>query len=205
MKPSISVLLLLILLLIPGFLSAQSAASPFHQGSWEFNLTGSFGSINNETEFSSAFYNGSVSEDFKYFQIGIIPGYYITQGLSFEPEINMFAIEGSKPAYMLLGNVGYTFTIENSMFYPFVHAGYGVTNAFQIPVNTSLSLMSHKLDIGVLNLGAGLKTKLSESILLRTEINYRKYSYSPDEAVYGASYSMNLSSIALVFGFSFLL
>ncbi len=205
MKSTISVLLLSILLLVPNSLSAQNANSAFHQGSWEFNLTGSLGSINSESKFSSSYYNGSNSEDYKYFQLGIIPGYYITQGLSFEPEINIFAIEQSSPAYMLLANLGYTFTIENSIVYPFVHAGYGVTNAFQVPINTSLALMSHDLDIGVLNLGAGIKTRFTESILLRTEINYRKYSYSPDASLYGISYSMNLSSVALVFGFSYLL
>ncbi len=205
MKSTISVLLLSIFLLVPNSLSAQSAGSAFHQGSWEFNLTGSLGSINSESEYSSPYFNDSNSEDYKYFQLGIIPGYYITQGLSFEPEINIFAFEGSSPAYMLLANVGYTFTLENSIVYPFVHAGYGVTNAFQVPVNTGLTLVSHDLDIGVLNLGAGIKTKLAESILLRTEINYRKYSYSPDAGLYGSTYTMNLSSIALVFGFSYLL
>jgi opacity protein-like surface antigen len=203
MKSMISVLLVSLVLLTPDFSSGQPA---FHQGSWELNFTGSLGSINTSSDYSSPYYSNTESKDYTYFQIGIIPGYYLTQGLAFQPEINIFALEKSPPAFMLLANVAYTFTIEKSMFYPFGYVGYGVSNAFQIPVNNiGISRMTNDLEIGVLNLGAGVKTKLTKSVLLRTEINYRKYSYSPDEDMPGATYSMSLSSIALVFGFSILL
>ncbi len=203
MKSIFLVLLLTAILLLQSSAPAQVSNSAFHKGSWELNLTGSLGSINTQSEYSYLSYSSSHSENVKYFQLGVIPAYYITQGLSFEPEINIFTLEGMNPAYMLLGSLGYTFKLDNPMFYPFVHAGYGITNAFQVPLNSGLSLASDKMDIGVLNLGAGLKTMLGEGILLRTEINYRSFSNSTDESGFSSSYT--LSSVALVFGFSFLL
>lgn len=59
------------------------------------------------------------------------------------------------------------------------------------------------MNIGVLNLGAGLKTMLTENVLLRTEINYRKFTYNEDNDYY--NYKLDASSFALIFGFSFLL
>ena len=183
---------------------AQTKSTAFNQGSWELNFTGSLGSIESKTESSSIYFSGSHSESQTYFQLGIIPAYYIIEGLSFEPEINILAIENTEPSFLFLGNLAYTFKIESSHFFPFVRAGYGITNAFQFPVNgTLIQRISSSLDIGVLNLGAGLKTLLTESVLLRTEINYRKFSYSEDSGY--VNYSYDLSSIALVFGFSVLL
>jgi opacity protein-like surface antigen len=183
----------------------QTQSTIFKQASWELNFTGSLGSIESQSEYSSSYYyySDSNSESHKYFQLGIIPAYYLVDGLAIEPEINMFAVETEKPAFLLLGNLAYTVNIKNSKLFPFIRAGYGITNSLQIPVNGNLIRITSDMDIGVLNLGAGLKTLLTESILLRTEINYRKFSYS-DEGT-GYKYSMNISSIALVFGFSVLL
>ena len=185
--------------------SGQSTSAVFKQASWELNFTGSLGSIESQAEYSSSYYyfQGSDSESRMYIQLGIIPAYYLTDGLAIEPEINLLAVESEDPAFLLLGNLAYTLNIENSRFFPFLRAGYGITNSVQIPVNGNLSKLSGDMDIGVLNLGGGLKTLLTENILLRTEINYRKFSYSKEGT--GYTYSMHISSIALVFGFSVLL
>lgn len=178
----------------------------FDQGSWELNFAGSLGSVKSSVEYSSSYYdyyNNSDSESQTYFQLGVIPAYYLIEGLSVEPEISILAIEKTEPSFLLIGNLAYTFKIESNRFYPFIRAGYGITNAFQFPVNGSLTRLSNSMDIGVLNLGAGLKTQLTESVLLRTEVNYRKFSYSEDGAM--SSYSLDLSSVSLLFGFSVLL
>ena len=199
------ILSMFVLLFVVQITSGQTKSTIFKQASWELNFTGSLGSIESQSEYSSSYYyfRGSDSESRTYFQLGIIPAYYLTDGLAIEPEINLLAVEKEEPALLLLGNLAYTVNLENSRFYPFIRAGYGITNSVQIPVNGNLSKISGDMDIGVLNLGAGIKTLLTENILLRTEINFRKFSYS-DEGT-GYKYSMNISSIALIFGFSVLL
>jgi opacity protein-like surface antigen len=205
MKNFFLIKVLVLLFAVQIIASGQSGSTIFKQASWELNFTGSLGSIESNEEISSSYYyyNGSDSESRTYLQLGIIPAYYLIDGLAIEPEINMLAVETQKPAFLLIGNLAYTINLESSRFFPFIRAGYGITNSLQIPVNGNLSRMSSDMDIGVLNLGAGLKTLLTENILLRTEINYRKFSYSDGDDYY--SYSMDVSSIALVFGFSVLL
>jgi opacity protein-like surface antigen len=207
MKNSFLLKVLALLFAVQIFASGQTQSTIFNQASWELNLTGSLGSISSTSEYSysSSYYNfgGSDSESRSYFQFGIIPAYYLIDGLAIEPEINILTVEKAKPSYLLIGNLAYTLKVGSDRVFPFIRAGYGITNSLQIPVNGDLSRMSDNMDIGVLNLGAGVKTLLTENILLRTEINYRKFSYSSGDDFY--SYSMDVSSVALVFGFSVLL
>lgn len=184
---------------------AQTKSSAFTKGSWELNFTGSIGGANSKEEVTSSYHNsdGSNSESLNYFQLGIIPALYVVKGISIEAEINILTLESHKPAFLLLGNISYTLNPGSSHFFPFIHAGYGVTNSLQIPVTGGLSRFSERMNIGVLNLGAGLKTMLTENVLLRTEINYRKFTYNEDNDYY--NYKLDVSSFALIFGFSFLL
>lgn len=206
MKNFFLIKMLVLLFAVQIIASGQTGSTIFKQASWELNFTGSLGSIESTVESSSSYYyyySGSDSESRTYLQLGIIPAYYLIDGLAIEPEINMLAVETQKPAFLLIGNLAYTINLESARIFPFIRAGYGITNSLQIPVNGNLNRMSNDMDIGVLNFGAGLKTLLTENILLRTEINYRKFSYSDGDDYF--SYSMDVSSIALVFGFSVLL
>lgn len=201
------VLVLFILFAAQILTPAQTDNNLFHKGSWELNFTGSLGSIESSAEYSSSYFSGEESESRKYFELGITPAYYLIDALSIEPEINIFALEKSQPSFLFLGNLAYTFKIKNSNVYPFLRAGYGISNSIQIPVNRDISRMSNSLDIGILNLGGGIKVSLSESVLLRTELNYRKFTYTNDDSniFYNSSYTYKLSSIALLLGFSILL
>jgi hypothetical protein len=207
MKNLVIIEALLLLIVMQVTTSAQDDNNLFHKGRWELNFTGSLGSIAESMDFSSEYGSYNSSDSHSYFELGIIPAYYLFDGLSIEPEINMMAFEGSQPAFLFLGNLSYTMKVKNSIVFPYVRAGYGVSNSFQFPVNRSLSKMSNSLDIGVLNLGGGIKVSLSEKVLLRTEVNYRSFSYSHDanSLYYNASSDYNVSSIALLFGFSILL
>jgi opacity protein-like surface antigen len=184
---------------------AQIKNTAFTKGSWELNFTGSIGSVKYTESVTSSYYNngGSDSESRNYFQLGIIPALYMVKGVSIEPEINILTLESQKPAFLILGNISYTLKLGSSHFFPYVRAGYGVTNSFQVPVTGDLSRFSDRMNIPVLNVGAGLKTMLVENVLLRTEINYRKYSYAEDNAYY--NYQLDVSSVSMIFGFSFLL
>lgn len=198
---------LLLLVLMQVTTSAQDENNLFHKGRWELNFTGSLGSIAESMDISSEYGSFNSSDSHSYFELGVIPAYYLTDGLSIEPEINMMAFEGTQPAFLFLGNLSYTMYIKNSIVFPYIRAGYGVSNSFQFPVNRSISRMSNSLDIGVLNLGGGIKVSLSEKVLLRTEVNYRSFSYSHDQDsfYYSTSSDYNISSLALLFGFSILL
>jgi hypothetical protein len=184
---------------------AQTESTEFRRGNWELDITGSLGSIESNEDFTSQYYFASESEydSRTYFLFGITPGYYLTDGLAFEPEIDILALEKNKPSFLLIGNLAYTVRLKLSNFFPFVRAGYGVTNSFQVPIKGSLTRFSDSMDIGVLNFGIGLKTVLTDCVLLRTEVNYRKFMYTEDNDYY--NYKLNITSIALLFGFSVLL
>jgi opacity protein-like surface antigen len=204
MKSSFLMKTLSILFSLQIILFGQTQPKVFNDKSWELNFTGSLGSVESSYDVSASFYSGSNNESQKYFQLGIIPAYYIYRGLAIEPELNIFTVESLKPSYLALGNISYTFAIDSAHYFPFIRAGYGISNSIQIPVNSSIIKYSESLDIGILNLGAGVKFRISESVLLRTEINYRKFSYAKDESSF-YKYTSKFTSIALVFGFSVLL
>lgn len=191
-------------------------AGIFHKGNWELNFSASIGNLSTTKSSSSSgaysSYSGEKTESMFYVQLGVIPAYFFTDGLSFEPEINLLIQnqEGvdNKPALSFLGNLSYTFNIPNKKFAPFIRAGYGISNSVQIPaVIGGLGRVSDKLDVGVLNAGAGIKILVSEKILIRTELNYRRYSYGIDSnmSYFSYSYDYTLNSISGVFGLSILL
>lgn len=161
----------------------------FKEGNWELNFSASLGNLTNTRSSSSSgsygSYSSEKSESMFYVQLGVIPAYFFTDGLSVEPEINVLfqsqeSVE-SKPALSFLGNLAYSFNLPNKNFAPFIRAGYGISNSIQIPaVIGGLGRVSDKLDVGVLNAGAGIKILVSQKILIRTELNYRRYSYKTE-------------------------
>jgi hypothetical protein len=182
--------------------------APFTKGSWEVSLSGSVGSLTSKSEYNSSYYSGESSESRNYFQLAVVPGIFIVDGLSIEPEFNMFFYQKAKPSLSFLGNLSYTFIIPEKNFAPFIRIGYGVSNSLQFPIqNGMLAKMSDKFDISILNAGIGLKFLLTENLAFRTELNYRKFSHSADDSGYGYSYEIkdSFTSISALFGFSILL
>ena len=95
-----------------------------------------------------------------YFQLGVIPAYFVTDGLSIEPEINVLIqsqenVE-SKPSLSFLANLAYNFNLAGKNFAPFIRLGYGLSNSLQIPaVIGGLGRVSDELKENILNGGAG--------------------------------------------------
>ena len=191
-------------------------AGLFKAGNWELNFSASIGSLTTSSKSSSSGAYGSYSDDDSYslfyIQLGVIPAYFITEGLALEPEINVLFqsqenVE-SKPSLSFLGNLAYNFNLPGKNFVPYIRAGYGISNSMQIPVVIGgLSRVSDELDISILNAGAGFKVLISQNILLRTELNYRRYSYKDENsyADYKSTHEYSLTSISGIFGFSLLL
>lgn len=184
----------------------QMERKSFLKGSWELNLSGDMGSITSSTEYESGEYSDESSTDYKYFQLHLIPGYFITDGFSFEPELDFLFVEKEKPSYSLIPMLSYTYLLpSNNHLAIYIRGGYGLTNSFS--AFGILVRQSDALDIGVINIGAGLKIIATENFCIRTEINYRRTSNTEEESSFYGSYKTTntLSNIRLLLGLSVLL
>ncbi|SRR3972149_2759739 len=188
----------------------------FKKGDWELNFSASIGNLTTTSKSSTTGAYGSYSNDNStsifYLQLGVIPAYFVTDGLAIEPEINILFQNqeniNSKPSFSFLVNLSYNFNIPNKNFAPYIRAGYGISNSLQVPaVIGGLARVSDKLDISILNAGVGFKVSISNHLLLRTELNYRRYSYKIEDSYfdYKSSYDYKLTSVSGIFGFSVLL
>ncbi len=153
--------------------NAQLAA-----GTWELSVSGTAGSVSQT--YSSSSSGGSRTTDAEgYLTLYLRPAVFLTEGLSFEPEIVWTAIENDPPAFNLAGNLSYTYRAPEAVAGPFVLIGYGVGNTVPL-TQRALGRMSDKMDISVLNVGGGVKFFLGERIALRTEYRYQRYGYAYD-------------------------
>jgi len=75
---------------------------------------------------------------------------------------------------MFNGNVSYNIIIDKRSI-PFVLIGYGLTNTFPL---ITLPLMEKDFNVGVLNVGLGVKIFLEKGPALRIEYRYQKFSSS---------------------------
>jgi opacity protein-like surface antigen len=180
------------------------SSAQFKKGDVELSFSGSLGS-NTITESSSGGYSFSNSSTEKYLFFSVSPGYYLLDGLSVEPEISFTANQHEQPAQYLLLNLSYTYLLPNSREALFLRAGYGISNSVQMPVlGAAVVHTSDKFNVGVLNLGAGAKFLVTQSVILRAEVNYRSHTWSNDEG-YGYSDDYAYSNVGLLVGFSILL
>jgi opacity protein-like surface antigen len=180
-------------------------SSQTKQGSWEFSLSGNLGSTSSRTETTTP--SGTTtteSEAQGFLSLALRPGYYVIDGLVVEPEILWTTLENIPPSFSLSVNVAYNFRIPESQVTPFVLAGYGTGNA--VPIFQRLFFRSSdKLDIGVLNLGGGVKIFFAEQIALRAEYRYQRFSQERTSSFGSSSYTtertQNFHNV--FFGFSF--
>jgi len=184
-----------------------SMYSQTQKGAWEFSLSGNFGSVSTSSETSGSSGTQKSETDAEgYLSLALRPGFYIIDGLVVEPEFLWTAVKGTPPSFSLSGNIAYNFRIPKSHFTPFVLAGYGVGNAIPL-FQRLLGRSSDKLDITVLNVGAGLKIFISERIALRTEYRYQRY--SRESTFNSGSFSSTTNTVVnfhnVFFGFSIFL
>lgn len=189
----------LLALLLLGY---SSSNAQFKQGQVELSFSGSIGSFSPPS-----------TPDYKldaqnYVSLYVVPGYYILDGLSVEPELGLMAEESSKPAQYLLLNLSYTYLIPETKIGCFVRGGYGISNSMEYPFGNGVVIpASDKFNVGVLNLGVGAKFLISSSVLIRTEFNYKKHSWKDEYNSPYYSYSLDFteSTIGVILGFSILL
>jgi len=189
-----------------GFASMSNAQ--FKKGEVELSLSGSLGSMTNKYTTTSTGGKWSNSESNNYLFVSVMPGYYLVDGLSVEPEIGFLAVQHSEPAEYFLFNLSYTYLIPDTREALYARAGYGIANSVEMPYfSGAIGKFSDKLNVGVINLGGGVKFLLTNSVALRTELNYRTHTWS-NSVDYGyGSYSSDqtMSNFGLLIGFSILL
>jgi opacity protein-like surface antigen len=130
-------------------------------------------------------------------------GFFVYKGLEIEPEILFMVASGADPVYMLNGNISYNF-ISKGKIVPFLLAGYGLANAvplFNVP------LIRTDFTVGVLNLGVGIKSFLTDDIAIRVEYRYQNFSGQKEITSYYYSYTQKVDTRihSVQFGISILL
>jgi len=183
-------------------LYSSIAIAQFEKDCVELSLSGSIGSL---TETGSAG-SISISQSFTYLFLTTALDYYVSDGLSLEPEIGFMAIEKSSPSQSVLLNLSYTSRLPKSMVALFLRGGYGLGNSLTIsPYGNIPMQISNKWDVNTLNFGAGLKILFNENVALRTELNYRRQSFTRGSTYYSSSQDYVYSNVGLLLGFSILL
>jgi len=185
-------------------LISAGAQAQFQKGDWELGMTFAAGSYSQSGQSES----GDYDYDAKYLALALLPGYYLLDGLSLEPEFNYYTMENSAPTFQLLGNLSYTRWLPGQRAAWFVRAGAGAGNGVPYP-GTNLALFDTGESIFILNFGAGLKSPISRSVALRTELNYKLYRYTRsnlDNYGYSSgSTDYDIRDFSIRIGFSILL
>lgn len=182
----------------------------FKQGSWELNLSGDMGSQSSTYKYEESGYSIENTTDLSYFQLHIIPGYYFVDGFSFEPELDFLFIEDTEPSFSILPSLSYTYKLpDKSKLALYVRAGYGLSNSYNY--FGVLVRASNSLNVGIINLGAGIKFLATDNFCLRAEINYKRTSHTEEETYnyglgeYSYKTTSTLSNTRLLLGVSVIL
>lgn len=177
-----------------------SAYAQFQKGDVELTLDGTIG-MNSS---SSKSQGSSSSSDRNFMVLTLAPGFYVVDGLSLEPLIGITAVEDYKPGFLLLANVSYTNYLKAQNLGLFFKIGYGLSNAASVPGMNSYNRLTEDLDISVLNLGGGAKFLLGSKAYIKTELNYRRFSWERDYGSWGKSENTN-GFLTLLLGIGVLL
>jgi hypothetical protein len=180
---------------------AVTTQAQFKQRDFELSFGGTLGSATTKVDREGY----SSSESQKYLYLALTPGYYIIDGLSAELDLGLRAMEHVKPGQLMLLNLSYTYLLPSTHVGLFGRVGYGLSNCVSIPgfLDLNLNQRSEDLDIGVFNAGIGAKFLMSESVFIRTELNYRIHSYSKDYQGATTDYSQSTTSLLVGVGMLF--
>jgi Outer membrane protein beta-barrel domain len=145
----------------------------YKQSDWEFGFSSNIGSSTVKTVQPEGWNNGlpygsyEYTENWLYLNLGVSTGFYLFNGLSIEPEldINSYA---ETISVSILGNLCYTFYLPQKKIFPYVKLGYGLSN---YPEN-SVDIFNN-IDFKTINVGAGVKLMYYSGMTFRVELNYR--------------------------------
>lgn len=174
----------------------------FKSGDLEMGITTNTGvysqSYSNNEDVMNFYYHIDEGREF-YFGFSAYGGYYLADGLSVGPEIGMnLSLHGT---IFIIGNVCYTLNSGSRTAYPYIKAGYGVTDILKSP--TQESGLFESLNYHLLNLGIGLKILQSSHMSFTIELNYKHITGSDSDYYYEEPYYRTYDTKVEVFTFSF--
>lgn len=166
-----------------------SSTNKYKSGDFEFGVFMNIGR-------STSIWN---SEANLYFHLGGSVGYYIISKLSFEPEVD-FNFSSENSLLIVLGNFNYTFYSPLKDVSPYLKIGFGLTKTGEF----NYYYDSQEPDwYKIINTGAGIKIKYTESLAFKIELNYRNLN-TDIESAERARVKLNKDIISLMFGISIL-
>jgi hypothetical protein len=216
-------LLIAILIIFSVTLTAQvrdlAERQHFKKSDWEVSTSLALGL--SSVSFQSNppnYYNYRNDEEF-YSEIALTLGYFVTDGLSVEPELN-YNFFPEDASLSIIINLSYTIHVPKKNVYPFFRIGYGksgyhtFSNYYyyeSVNHNSSDGLFS-SLDTELFNAGAGLKFIQSSTFAMRMELNYKYLSSDEDYTMYdyylqttnSGNVKSKASALSIKFGASFL-
>ena len=184
---------------------AQEARNPFVKGAWEVSFVGGFSSIDSETDYTYGGISRHYSTSSSNFCLAAMPGYYIFNGISVEPEIQMTVVKDEEPAYSGIIGAAYTYFTQKNNLGIFLKAGAGLSNSI-----TALNIVPYQVrvddgfNVKIYQFSTGLKILLSEDVLIRTELEYKTSSYKNNSSYYSET-DNTYTELLVRFGLSVLL
>jgi hypothetical protein len=120
-------------------------------------------------------------------------GYYVWQGLEFEPEFMLTKYKGEKAGTIFNLNVAYNFMSPGSI-QPFILAGIGFGKGTPV---ANVAVPIDPFNAFLINLGGGVKCLIGNSAAVRFEIRYTHNHLTATDYV-----AENVSIINFIVGFS---
>ncbi len=117
-------------------------------------------------------------ESFTLVNIPLRIGLYLTPYLEVEPEVVLTLVEDQDAASIFSANLAYHFELpSNGKSYIFVLAGAGFGNASPLHNSAGSVFGGGDRTATILNLGLGNKTFLTNSVAVRFEFRFQKFSF----------------------------
>ena len=191
-------------LLLVSSTDAQEMKNPFAKGAWELSIVGGYSSIDSQTDYSSNGYNNHYSSSSKIFSLSAMTGYYVYDGISVEPELQMTLIKDEEPAYSVIVGAAYTYFVSKNNIGIFLKGGVGLSNSITaLSISPYLVRIKSGFDVKIYKFSTGLKILVSDDVIIRTELEYKSSSY--EESSKYSKTDNTFSEFIVKFGFSVLL
>jgi hypothetical protein len=134
----------------------------------------------------------------------IIAGYFITNGLSIEPELGFTFVKDADPGLSFITSLCYTNFNSGNTVATYVKVGLGISNCITYPNLNLHNRINTDGNVIILNGGLGLKSLISKDVYFRTELNFRHFDLTT-KSNYGTKVDSKDLLISLVFGISVIL
>ena len=218
-----AVFLTILIVTLPIYSQVIEVGSPgrFKQGDLDFGISANLGigfsniNINSTSEryysYDTVFYKYNRSDSHRPLNLILSAtiGYYIIDGLAFEPELDLNFIFDADASISLSGNISYNFNSPTEKSHPFIRLGYGVSNYYRGYSSWyEKDTESNSLDTKVFTVGAGYKLLTSSNFSMKVEINYKNFSHSTsrsgadEQGKYLSESEEDMDLVSLSFGFS---